>query len=67
MTSKNEGTDTDIHMYWTNWLNETFFHCSENYNLNLGNMNCMCARTEAERMGDSDVIGTGMNFKVVQK
>lgn len=30
-------------------------------------MNSMCMRTEVERMGDSDVIGTGMNFKVVQR
>ena len=43
------------------------FHCSENYSLRLGNMNSMCMRTEVERMGDSDVIGIGMNFKVVQR
>lgn len=30
-------------------------------------MNSMCVRTEVERMGDSDVIRTGMNFKAVQR
>lgn len=43
------------------------FHYSENYSLRLGNMNSMGVRTKVERMGDSDVIGTEMNFKVVQR